>query len=577
MATRRKTRRTNRSASCNRRNTENDEFNDSSADADAATFARRSLSSPGNSPVRLEQETNSRSRVGTPAGDAAKTPRQSRVRADNDENENAQTNSSRKNPERCQRVTSPCIIFSEFDQSEAAKSNIDVSRLESVLDKLVRVVKVLPEAKAVNCAEASTDALVDEVVRRVQFYNNRTPERRRAESQIDGVNAYNALSDILQAHIKNTAGNGSSQTNVNAGAGTSRSTSASRSDVESNRQTMPTINENNAAQSTSSGYQPFREQSTFQTRYPSMSYSTHQPFDAKQFPIPKFDGKNWQAFKSVFESVSRHCNWDPEAKALHLKCLITGSAQDSLEVVDSSDWTYEQLVEHFELRHGRYKSKVEVMIELHGMARKPTQSVTAWRDEVITVANTGSLTRKQYREITYYNFLRGLETFPQMLSWVGEHDKTETLQSCYEWAQRYEREVGTPSLLTTRPKRQTAIVNAVETRSIGSDSTLDQSDIATQASHQAAFNASNDPVLQAMAKASKETNELIEKLQTELAAVKRQTNNYNRGGWRGRGRGRGRGNGRGGFQNYQNDGEQNRTDAAVKRTVDGTPVSSNQE
>ena len=83
--------------------------------------------------------------------------------------------------------------------------------------------------------------------------------------------------------------------------------------------------------------------------------------------------------------------------------------------------------------------------------------------------------------------------------------------------------------------------------------------------------------VQAMAKASKETNELIEKLQTELAAVKRQTNNY-RGGWRGRGRGRGRGNGRGGHQNYpNNEGDQSRSDAAIKRTADGTPVTSKKE
>ena len=120
---------------------------------------------------------------------------------------------------------------------------------------------------------------------------------------------------------------------------------------------------------------------------------------ADKIVIPKFDGKDWPAFKSVFESVAAHKKWRPSFKALQLKCSITGAARAALNVLDSSEWSYEQLVDHLELRHGRNRTKVEVMEDLDKLTRKPSQSLTSWRDEVINVVNCGKLTGKQYRTL----------------------------------------------------------------------------------------------------------------------------------------------------------------------------------
>ena len=173
--------------------------------------------------------------------------------------------------------------------------------------------------------------------------------------------------------------------------------------------------------------------------------------------IPTFDGNDWPAFKSVFESVASHKRWMPSFKALQLKCSITGAARAALNVVDSSEWTYEQLVEHFELRYGKNQTKVDVMNALDKLSRKQSQSLISWRDEVIPVANSGDLTKKQYRELTHYIFLRGLRTYPQLMHWVSERDTEETLQSCFETAKRYERDFGTPELACTRPVRVAAV------------------------------------------------------------------------------------------------------------------------
>ena len=254
--------------------------------------------------------------------------------------------------------------------------------------------------------------------------------------------------------------------------------------------------------------------------------------DNTRLPVPSFDGKNWSAFKSVFESVANHYRWSPKIKALRLKCCIKGEAQAALGVIDAADWNYEQLVEHLELRHGRNRTKVEVMTELDQLYRKPGQSITAWRDEVITVANTGSLTVKQYRELTHYNFLKGLGTYPQMMSWVSEHDKVETLQSCYDWAQRYEREVGTPTLVAHNPARiaahhtQAAAAPNVEQCAAISTGFVPRAPQEANGGNQSVAAAGNSQEMyDKMIKANREASDLVSKLQTELAEAKRQNNN----------------------------------------------------
>ena len=179
------------------------------------------------------------------------------------------------------------------------------------------------------------------------------------------------------------------------------------------------------------------------------------------------------------------------------------------------------------------------MTALDKLYRKPTQSLTSWRDEVITVANTGrSLTEKQYREMTHYTFLRGLGTFPQMLNWVGERDSEETLQSCYDLAKLYEREIGTPGVAITRPSRVSA-VSTVTDASVSAETV----DVSVVSSHQMQDPSAPNSALGRVIKASQETHELIEKMKKELEQVKKRSNSRWRGG---RGRGRG-GHGRGGM------------------------------
>ena len=165
-----------------------------------------------------------------------------------------------------------------------------------------------------------------------------------------------------------------------------------------------------------------------------------------------------------------------------------------------------------------------------------------------------------------------------MLHWVTERDTGGTLQSCYEIAKRYEREVGTPGILTTRPTRVAAI-SVPTTSSVDSLETVEIQAISSHQSANATLPA--NPVLEKVIKTSNETTELIEKLQKELAEVKRRNNFKWRGGRGGRGRGRGRGHFEFGrrYQNNNNTGseESNQTNKQQARTTEGNQTSAKSE
>ena len=259
--------------------------------------------------------------------------------------------------------------------------------------------------------------------------------------------------------------------------------------------------------------------------------------DTARMPVPTFDGKNWAAFKSVFESVAKHYRWSDEIKALRLKCCIKGDARAALGVVESIDWTYAQLVEHMELRHGRHKSKTEVMNELDKLYRKPGQSLTQWRDEVISVANTGALTDAQWKQYTHYSFLKGLGTYGQMQSWVGEHDKEETLASCYESAKRYEREVGVPTYSARPPVKIAAHTATTATMAVDMVTPVDTTAPAPT------------NVRQVEAAPSENLADALASIQQQLKKIGKSTYRGGRGGRGGKG---GRGGWRFGNQNNNN-------------------------
>ena len=116
-----------------------------------------------------------------------------------------------------------------------------------------------------------------------------------------------------------------------------------------------------------------------------------------------------------------------------------------------------------------------------------------------------------------------------MQSWVGEHDKMETLASCYEQAKRFEREIGVPSYTARAPVTLAAHTASAPPMTVEMVSTVDA--------------ATSAPVTVRQVEASKTDNlaDALSSISQKLNKIDKNTyykrNRGNRGGRGGRGRG----------------------------------------
>ena len=159
---------------------------------------------------------------------------------------------------------------------------------------------------------------------------------------------------------------------------------------------------------------------------------------------PTFTGGNWAAFRQQFEKLARYYQWDAETKGLYLHTSIQGDAADALGVEDSASWSYDQLVEHLDKRHGRSKTYAQVLNEICALFRRADMTNTQWHDAVIKVANTAHLSSEQYKHVAYHGFTFGLRMFPALQTWVLNRDEKRTLTNATSLAEQYEHEYGVP-------------------------------------------------------------------------------------------------------------------------------------
>ena len=160
--------------------------------------------------------------------------------------------------------------------------------------------------------------------------------------------------------------------------------------------------------------------------------------------VPEFKGGNWAAFRQQFEKLARYYSWDEETKGVYLHTSICGEAADALAVEDSASWSYDQLIEHLDKRHGRSKTYAQVLNEICSLFRRSDQTNTQWHDAVIKVANTAHLSGEQYRHVAYHGFTFGLRMFPALQTWVLNRDDKRTLVNACALAEKYEHEYGLP-------------------------------------------------------------------------------------------------------------------------------------
>ena len=158
--------------------------------------------------------------------------------------------------------------------------------------------------------------------------------------------------------------------------------------------------------------------------------------------MPVFKGQRWAGFKQQFERLAKHFKWTDEDKAVRLLTAIEDEGADALGVVDTSTWSYDELVLHLEKRYGKHKTCAQVLNGVSSIHRKAGQSLTEFHDQVVRIARTATLTPAQFQHVTYHGFTYGLRHNPQLQTYLFNHDVQRTIKTACQLAEDWETEHG---------------------------------------------------------------------------------------------------------------------------------------
>ena len=158
--------------------------------------------------------------------------------------------------------------------------------------------------------------------------------------------------------------------------------------------------------------------------------------------LPSFNGNNWLAFYQQFASACDANDYSSQERGHRLRCALTGTAMNLLTNHGSEDWTYQQLVDALEARHGRTKAPSDVENQLNDMRKKPAQSALEFADALDSLASKAKMTVADAAAATYHAFKNGLRDFPSMHKYVLTKDKEKTLRSAANLAAEWERSIG---------------------------------------------------------------------------------------------------------------------------------------
>ena len=271
--------------------------------------------------------------------------------------------------------------------------------------------------------------------------------------------------------------------------------------------------------------------------------------ESLQLDIPTFEGTNWPTFLNQFENVAEYLQWTPRVKAMQLHHRIRGKAGEAISAVELRHWTYEQLVEHMELRHGKVKSYGDIVIEIMGQTRKPGQALSSWHDQIINITNTANLSESQRQSARFYGFVYGLRGNASLYNRVLSQCKELTINEAFKKAVAYEKDHGSQvsfmypgsvNMMTTQPSEEVKKV-AKE----NPDRALLAAIKSSQVTESGPLSSFLTEVTGKIEQLGEKFEQRFDRLDIRVGALERQSKSYS-GGYNNRGRG--------GQNNYNNNG-----------------------
>jgi hypothetical protein len=154
-------------------------------------------------------------------------------------------------------------------------------------------------------------------------------------------------------------------------------------------------------------------------------YRHRDPFpDTKSIKVPKFNGKDFAAFRLAFTKCAKLLRWDEEIAQTQLICTCEGSARNMLMTLPEGASVVDML-NALELRYGVNMSYATVDNKLVDIRRKPGESLHDLYDRVTSLARRADYSARERASKERHAFFQALRTDSDLQHYVGRHDKTD--------------------------------------------------------------------------------------------------------------------------------------------------------
>ena len=208
----------------------------------------------------------------------------------------------------------------------------------------------------------------------------------------------------------------------------------------------------------------------------SFSTQKRKPM-SRALPPPAFNGRDFDAFKTKFESAAEHNQYDEQELKTHLTYALTGEA---LSVVSAAGlgkepWGYDEMIKCLDVRYGRNKARCDIWHLIQNKVRGKRQSVHHYADELKSIIASSKMMPHVATQLAFVSFINGLSTTPDVHAHVLRKDREGTLSNVVAIAAKYERDHGmknridgcTPAWASVEHRevvrnKETAIANANE-------------------------------------------------------------------------------------------------------------------
>ena len=156
--------------------------------------------------------------------------------------------------------------------------------------------------------------------------------------------------------------------------------------------------------------------------------------------IAKFDGQNWEAFKTQFHQACEINDWSDNERATRLRCALTGKAQTFLHNAGCQTWSYEKMVKQMDKRFGSVAGDTGIAEGAVNLIMKPSEPVLHFGDRINAHLAKSSMSGETRNILAWLALMKGMRKHHRaMHSAVQRKVKNQDYQAALNHAEEWQR------------------------------------------------------------------------------------------------------------------------------------------